>query len=444
MKRLLFFLFPISVFAQSGYVVYPAKSLYKDTVQFSKSIRYVPGAGAGKVLTSDATGRATWQTASGGGGTNPYFQNGLSNLNDSTGELGGALLHNTIIDFDPTDKYIAFGDLGGGAFLYYGNIAADGVIKLASTNHNTDIKAFDADDETYGMLDLNGSITNPTAPAVRLARTHEADYDFGYTAFDLFADSLRIANLYYFDVPLNQDLISLSVQYDYATPSASFIAAHIHTDLTTPNEFNGWRATPSKLCLYTNTTDPDNLANGNHFIMDIDGNLQATSYPNTRNDVATFTPDNFRYQGANGEDYVAPLSELQSPFFSMNGTSTVNVGAGVTAYTGLYATGGSSPFSVTESQMMYAVDFPLTVSRLKIVTSNAQPASGSLVITVRKNGAGTAVTVTIPAGSAAGTYSDLANSVSFAQDDTINYQIINNASATSAVMRVISMKLLPD
>lgn len=62
---------------------------------------------------------------------------------------------------------------------------------------------------------------------------------------------------------------------------------------------------------------------------------------------------------------------------------------------------------------------------------SAQPASGSLVVTLRKNGASTALTFTIAAGSAAGDYSDLVNTDTFTATDDYNIMIVNNAAANS-------------
>jgi hypothetical protein len=77
---------------------------------------------------------------------------------------------------------------------------------------------------------------------------------------------------------------------------------------------------------------------------------------------------------------------------------------------------------------------PCTITGLGIRTNSAQSGTGSLVITLRKNGANTAITFTIAAGSAAGHFSDTANSVSFAAGDTICIACVNNATATSATV----------
>jgi hypothetical protein len=69
----------------------------------------------------------------------------------------------------------------------------------------------------------------------------------------------------------------------------------------------------------------------------------------------------------------------------------------------------------------------------------SQPASGSLVLTIRKNGVDTAITLTIPAGTSTGTFSDTTNSVSFVAGDLISVEAVNNALATSGNITAISL-----
>ena len=61
MKKLIFLFLIInsSLFAQHT-------NVFRDSTVFTKALTLVPGASAGKVLTSDATGNATWQTSVGG------------------------------------------------------------------------------------------------------------------------------------------------------------------------------------------------------------------------------------------------------------------------------------------------------------------------------------------------------------------------------------------
>jgi len=73
-----------------------------------------------------------------------------------------------------------------------------------------------------------------------------------------------------------------------------------------------------------------------------------------------------------------------------------------------------------------------TFRGIYLETNNAQPVTGGLTVTLRKNGADTALTFTIAAGSAAGVYSDTANTVTFADGDTFNFKIDNAAPALAS------------
>ena len=72
---------------------------------------------------------------------------------------------------------------------------------------------------------------------------------------------------------------------------------------------------------------------------------------------------------------------------------------------------------------------------------SAQPASGSLVLTLQKNAVDTASTITIAAGSAIGNYTDNTNTVSFVAGDTWQIKIVQNATSGSTNMGGYSFKL---
>jgi hypothetical protein len=81
----------------------------------------------------------------------------------------------------------------------------------------------------------------------------------------------------------------------------------------------------------------------------------------------------------------------------------------------------------------------LTLKNFYIYTSTAQPATGSHVLTILKNGVATSITITIASGSAAGLFSDTTNSESFAQGDAISIQAINNAATNSGT--IVSLQI---
>lgn len=73
--------------AQIGYNPVPQKQWFKDTVQFSKPFRITTNPGAGKILTSDAEGRAYW---GGIGATGPTGATGGTGPTGATGSAGAA------------------------------------------------------------------------------------------------------------------------------------------------------------------------------------------------------------------------------------------------------------------------------------------------------------------------------------------------------------------
>jgi hypothetical protein len=98
------------------------------------------------------------------------------------------------------------------------------------------------------------------------------------------------------------------------------------------------------------------------------------------------------------------------------------------------------PTFATENTRIFVVPYACTMSNFYVRIFTAQPASGSLVFTVRKNGADTAIVTTIAAGSASSTESNSgALSATFAQGDNVSIKIVNNATATSATVHNTSI-----
>jgi hypothetical protein len=104
--------------------------------------------------------------------------------------------------------------------------------------------------------------------------------------------------------------------------------------------------------------------------------------------------------------------------------------ASATRYGALF--GGSANHNASDNVRRTPMITNGTLTRLYVMTSTAQPATGSLVCTVRKNSVDQALTITIAAGSAAGVFSDLVNSVSVVVGDQMGMKFVNNATGTSA------------
>lgn len=116
------------------------------------------------------------------------------------------------------------------------------------------------------------------------------------------------------------------------------------------------------------------------------------------------------------------------------GGSATGLAAGVTRYGG---PGGTT----SESQVRTPVTEACTISRLYFRTTATMPTNSSIAITIFKNGAATAVTRTLAAGTVAGTYSDLTNSVSFAAGDGYGIEFKNTGTAAAAPVSGASFKI---
>jgi len=109
-----------------------------------------------------------------------------------------------------------------------------------------------------------------------------------------------------------------------------------------------------------------------------------------------------------------------------------SVGASQTVFGSLFS--GAVTFAASDAVRRTPMITSGVMTRLYVTTNSAQPASGSLVCTLRKNSVDQALTITIAAGSAAGVFTDLVNSVSVAVGDQMGMKYQNNATAVSSTI----------
>ncbi len=122
---------------------------------------------------------------------------------------------------------------------------------------------------------------------------------------------------------------------------------------------------------------------------------------------------------------------------SICGIVSITQTASTTSYFVLnYILGGAAFASRAGRQIPMAAG---TFKNLYLRLNTAQPASGSLVVSLYVNSAATAISITIAAGSAAGVYSNTANSATIANGDLVCYEVINNATASAATIQTISI-----
>jgi hypothetical protein len=119
--------------------------------------------------------------------------------------------------------------------------------------------------------------------------------------------------------------------------------------------------------------------------------------------------------------------------FFVSGSAT-GLGAGLTRY-------GNVAGSTAESQVRLPLSNACTISDLYVRTTATMNALASLAVTLFKNGSSTALTLTIAGGSAAGTYSNTANSVTFAAGDGWVLGFVNAGSVAAAATSGQSVKI---
>jgi len=98
-----------------------------------------------------------------------------------------------------------------------------------------------------------------------------------------------------------------------------------------------------------------------------------------------------------------------------------------------FVIGSTGTPQVTES-LRQNIALAGNYSQLTANIVGTQPASGSLVLTLRLVAVDTTLVITIPAGSATGNYSNLVNIVSASTDNPISVKVENNALATSTTL----------
>jgi len=109
------------------------------------------------------------------------------------------------------------------------------------------------------------------------------------------------------------------------------------------------------------------------------------------------------------------------------------IGFTMTAGQTVYGCFTYNTINTSELARVFVCPNACTVSNFYVRLFTAQPASGSIVYTVRKNFVDTAVVVTIAAGSAANTEANSgATSATFSAGDDMTFKVVNNATTTSA------------
>lgn len=184
---------------------------------------------------------------------------------------------------------------------------------------------------------------------------------------------------------------------------------------------------------------------GNLTYQDSDGtiDLEVTDATISTSDITTNNASTSKH------GFLKKLSNVASEFMDGIGNWTRNITAVQTLFT--HGNNAAVPASTTYYLNLATYGLQTAISQIALpactaqnlilATNSAQPASGSLVVTVQKGGVDTAITFTIAAGTAAGTFTDTTHSVAFAASDGCTVKIVNNATAASALIIRCSLQI---
>ena len=174
------------------------------------------------------------------------------------------------------------------------------------------------------------------------------------------------------------------------------------------------------------------------------GKQNAVGFTTVGTNLATLpNPSAVRFLRINNDNTVTARTAAEM-------VSDLGIGTGSVSILGQFTNGDTIPASQTRFGTLFSGSpnpnattdvvrrTPMvtngTLSRLYIMTNTAQPATGSLICTLRRNSVDQSMTITIAAGSAAGVFTDLVNSISVVAGDQIGMKFQNNATTLSAAI----------
>ena len=441
-------------------------------VYFGSTLRIPANAGAGKVLTSDGIGRATWAT---GGGSFTLTDGNGTTANGTAVDLGGNQTAQIAIVSDFTETPFSIGGAAGGfeftqddddttlSILYL----QTNTMELLDPNGFWDMKFYGNSFEGNSKIEArNGRDTT----YISFGTDNVFDYKNGhyFRGFAGFGEgSLHVSNIYVAKDNGGNDMTNIWCEYDTLTGHA-LARLHIMVDSSTVNSLT-WQIDndgakflndeDSVFVIDTSgvVTLPSLSGNGTGIVaVDNDGVLSfsaggggATGATGaTGAQGATGVTGATGATGANGSNGATGATGATgsngsngATGSSANAFQNIVFDASANAGATLYSTFGSDKNSSTEARNQCVVPISGTFSNLYVRLRTSQPADNSLVITLRVNGSSTALTVTIPANSAAGNYTDLTHSVSFSAGDLVGVQVVNNSSSTSGSILSISLQV---
>ncbi len=154
-----------------------------------------------------------------------------------------------------------------------------------------------------------------------------------------------------------------------------------------------------------------------------------------KGDAFNIRRQNFGVAGPNTHGFAMEfLTDDNSSLFGSSGIGTLT--AGQSKFVGIYnsATQNASP---SENDSLFPLPFSGKIKNLFVQLTTAHVAGGTFVVTMRKGTslagmASTALVVTIPASAGVGTYVNITDEITVAENDLICFLFTNNGSSSSA------------
>ena len=154
-----------------------------------------------------------------------------------------------------------------------------------------------------------------------------------------------------------------------------------------------------------------------------------------KGDAFNIRRQNFGVTGPNTQGFAMEfLTDDNSSLFGSAGIGTLT--AGQSKFVGIYnsATQNASP---SENDSLFPLPFSGKIKNLFVQLTTAHVAGGTFVVTMRKGTTlagmlNTALAVTIPASAGVGTYVNITDEITVAENDLICFKFTNNGSSSSA------------
>lgn len=117
---------------------------------------------------------------------------------------------------------------------------------------------------------------------------------------------------------------------------------------------------------------------------------------------------------------------------------TTSINGTIAAASTQYSSIGSSNFANLEATKGMVITDAGIIRNFYITTRLSQPATGTLTLTIRKNGSDTPLQIVVPAGASAGVFSDITHSASASPGDVFTFSA-TNSSATDVSCAVVAV-----